>query len=267
MSARVHAPRPLAVAGVGLWLPGVPDAQAWLAGARGVDSRRDDYPAPTGASIEPRARRRMSPLSRALADAFVSAATQARVDVSTTAAVFGSALGEVSSMLTLLDQMSRDEPLSPMSFGTSVHSAAAGVVSISAGNRGFTTSISAYHDTAGAALFEARAVLETMSTPVMVACGDESSPERFVDEVEAFDMLAVSLALVPDDHEAPVLARLQGPFRGEADLPPADVADRLARNPQMGLLDLVAAIVAGRKGTVSLDRGRGSGWCVSIGEG
>jgi hypothetical protein len=267
MTAPTPLGRGLAVAGIGLWLPGVPDVQAWIDGARGVDPRTSEYPAATGASIEPRARRRMSPLSRALADAFVQAATQARIDSSSTAAVFGSALGEVSTMLMLLDQMSRDEPLSPMSFGTSVHSAAAGVVSISAGNRGFTTAISAYHDTVGAAFFEASGVLETMNTPVIVACGDESSPERFVADEEAYDMLAVALALVPDGHDAPVLARLQGPSRGDHDLAPADVSAALGRNPQVGLLDVAAAILAGRSGTISLGRGRGSGWCMRIDEG
>ena len=255
----------VAVAGIGLWLPGVPDVQAWLDGARGVDSRQGDHPKPTGASIEPRARRRTSQLSRAFADAFVGAATQGRVDTSTTAAVFGSALGEVSSMLTLLDQMSREEPLSPMSFGTSVHSAASGVISISAGNRGFTTSISAYHDTAAAALFEARCLLQTMGTPVVIACGDEASPDRFVADAESFDMLAVALALVPTDHDAPVLARLRWPVRDqEAQVAPASVSERIARNPQIGLLDLAAAILAGHTGTTALDRGRGSGWSVTI---
>jgi hypothetical protein len=264
MTTPAHSSETIAVAGIGLWLPGVPETTAWLGGARGVDARHGDYPAPTGASIEPRARRRTSPLSRALADAFVTAATQARVDTSTTAAVFGSALGEVSAMLTLLDQMSRGEPLSPMSFGTSVHSAASGVVSISAGNRGFTTSISAYHDTAASALFEARCLLETMGTPVVVACGDESSPDRFVDEAESFDMLAVAIALIPADYDAPVLARLSWPRRGDGDITPPVVSDRIARNPQIGLLDLAAALLAGQTGTVALDRGRGSGWCVSI---
>jgi hypothetical protein len=267
MTPRTPPTKSIAVAGLGLWLPGVPGARAWLDGARGVDPRTTEHPAPTGASIEPRARRRMSPLSRALADTFAEAAAQARIDTSSTSAVFGSALGEVSAMLTLLDQMSQGEPLSPMGFGTSVHSAAAGAVSIGAGNRGFTTSISAYHDTASAALFEARCVLETMDTPVIVACGDESSPERFVADEEAYDMLAVALALVPDNHDAPVLARLHGPWRGDAVLHPVEVSDRLGRNPQVGLLDLAAAILAGRTGTIALDRGRGSGWCVSIGEG
>jgi hypothetical protein len=32
----------------------------------------------------------------------------------------------------------------------------------------------------------------------------------------------------------------------------------------VGLLDLVAAILAGQRGTLSLGRGRDSAWCVTI---
>lgn len=256
----------LHVAGVGLWLPGVPDVEAWRGGARGITSRDEEFSKPSGASIERRARRRASPLCRALADAYSTAATQAGIDVSTTSSVFGSALGEVTTMLGLLDEMSRHEPLSPMAFATSVHSAAAGTMSISAGNRGFTTSISAYSDTAATALFEAIGLLHSPGAPVIVACGDENSPDRFVSEDHAFDMLAVTLALVPPDYEASRLARIRGPHRGEADIPPAALPPRLGRNPQAGLLDLVAAILAGQTGTVALDRGRGTGWCVTVSE-
>jgi hypothetical protein len=260
------APLELLVAGVGLWLPGVPDVDAWKNGARGNTSREDELPKPSGASIERRARRRASPLCRALADAYSTAATQANIDVSTTSSVFGSALGEVTTMLGLLDEMSRNEPLSPMSFATSVHSAAAGTMSISAGNRGFTTSISAFHDTAGAALFEAIGLLGSLQTPVIIACGDENSPDRFVSDEHAFDMLTAAVALVPPTSDAPLLARLSGPHQGEPTVPFADLPPRLGRNPQVGLLDLVAAILAGQTGTVSLDRGRGTGWCVTVSE-
>lgn len=256
----------LHVAGVGLWLPGVPDVAAWQAGARGNASRDDEFPKATGSSIERRARRRASPLCRALADAYSTAATQAGLDVSTTSSVFGSALGEVNTMLGLLDEMSRHEPLSPMAFATSVHSAAAGTMSISAGNRGFTTSISANHDTPAAALFEAIGLLHSPGAPVIVACGDQNSPDRFVSDEHAFDMLAVTVALVPPDSDGPRLARLTGPHRGPADLPPVDLPPRLGRNPQVGLLDLVAAILAGNTGTVALDRGRGTGFCVTVSE-
>jgi hypothetical protein len=203
-------------------------------------------------------------LVRAIADAFSAAASQAEIDVETTATVFGSGLGEVTTMLSLLDQIGTGEDLSPMHFATSVHSSAGGTISISSKNRGFTTSISAYDDTPGAALFEARAVLETMKTPVVITCADENSPERFVADEDAFDTVAAAIALVPEPGDAPILARLRGPHHEAPTLTPVELPPRLGRNPQVGLLDLVAAILAGDRGVLSLDRGRASGWCVTI---
>ncbi len=258
------SPTELLVGGVGLWLPGVPGVEAWNEGARGITSADEEFPKPSGASIERRSRRRASPLCRALADSYETAATQAGIDKSTTSSVFGSALGEVTTMLGLLDEMSRHEPLSPMAFATSVHSAAAGTMSISAKNRGFTTSISAYHDTPGTALFEATGLLKSLGLPVMIACGDQRSPDRFVSDEHAFDMLAVAIALIPPGTEATPVAKLSVPHLGEPTVPVADVPPRLGRNPQAGLLDLAAALLAGHTGVVGLDRGRGTGWCVTV---
>jgi hypothetical protein len=257
--------RALHVAGVGLWVPGVSGVEAWRAGARGAQAGEPFEP-PSAESIERRSRRRASPLTRACSCAFTEAARQAGIDVATTGAVFGSALGEVSTMLELLDQMGKREPLSPMGFTTSVHHSAAGTVSISGGNRGFTTSISANHDTPAAAIFEASGVCATMGTPVVAVCGDDQAPERFVEGDEAYDMIASAIALVPEDASVPLLCRISMPFigEGERELAIADVPRRIANNPQVGLLDLVDAIVAGREGVARLDRGRGLGWCVRV---
>lgn len=252
--------RMLNVAGIGLWAPGVPDVEAWRGGARGVQPG-EAFDPPSGESIERRSRRRASPLTRACSCAFTQAAKQAAIDVATTGAVFGSALGEVSTMLELLDQMGKREPLSPMGFTTSVHHSAAGTVSISGGNRGFTTSISANHDTPAAAIFEASGVCATMSTPVVVVCGDDAAPPRFVEGDESYDMIASAIAIVPAGDP---ICRISMPFIGEGDLPVAEVPLRVANNPQVGLLDLVDAIAAGREGVVRLDRGRGLGWCVRV---
>ncbi len=254
----------LLVAGVGLWLPGVPNIEAWRGGARGNVDRSAEFEAATGASIERRARRRASPLARALADAYAEAATQSGIDIESGSSVFGSGLGEVTTMLGLLDQMSRNEELSPMAFATSVHSAASGVVSISAKNRGFSTAISAYHDTVSSALFEATGLLASIGEPVVIACGDENSPDRFVEGDESFDTVTAAIALVPADSEANVLARLRGPSHEPPTLPPADVPPAMGRNPQIGLVDLVAAVLIGKPGFVSLDRGRGTGWSVEL---
>lgn len=260
----------IAVTGVGLWIPGASDREELpklLASSH--LPRQSEVSAPTGQSIEPRARRRASRLSRALADVCTQAISQAQLDASQVATVFGSTLGEAHTMITLLGQMWRKEEMSPMGFATSVHSAASGVVSINAGNRAFTTSLSADYDTASSALMEGWAVATTMNLPTVVVCGDDHSPEDFVPEAEAFDLVAVALALCPDPvpSTTPVLGRISLPFTRDQELcllDPLTTTPQVHRNPQTGLLDVAAHLLAGRKGTVRLDRGYGNGSVLSI---
>lgn len=256
---------PWVVTGLGMWLPGVPSRQAWRDGARPVDTTAADPP--TGALLDKRTRRRASGLCRALADAFADAAAQSGLPIATTASVFGSALGEVTTMLGVLEQMTRGEELSPMHFATSVHNTASGMISISNANRAFTTSISADYDTVAAALFEASGVIETSGVPVVVVCGDERSPERFVDHAHAYDLMAAALVVQSEPAEAPVLARLGVPRARRDDdvlLAVAPVPPTLVRHPQIGLLDLAAAILRQEHGVVALDRGGGRGWVVPV---
>jgi hypothetical protein len=255
----------LAVAGLGLYAPGYPTLDAWLA-----DKRDAALPAPTGELIDARTRRRASPFTRALADAYGQALSAGRfgkgLDASTVGAVFGSALGEVGTMIALLDQMWRgDGALSPMRFATSVHNAASGVVSITTKNRGFTTSIGADFDTPAMALVEAFAYCVTHDQPVIVVCGDEAAPGNLVSGLEGgWEMLTAAVALVPLSRATAAMPRLRGPVASAPSLPGAEAPPVLANNPVAGLLDLVDALGRGRRGVARLDRGRGRGVCFEI---
>lgn len=252
------------VLGVGCWLPGVPSRAAWLAGQRPDSS---SAVLPTGGLLDKRTRRRASALCRALADAFEDAATQAEVPLSSTPSVFGSALGEVTTMLGVLEQMTRGEELSPMHFATSVHNTASGMVSISNENRGFTTSVSADYDTVAAALLEAIAVAQTEASPVVVVCGDERSPVKFVEDEHAFEMMTVALVLQPATDRRPGLAEIGSPRRaiaGDRLRPPPALPQAIARNPQVGLFDVIAAVLDGGRHVVPLDRGQGHGWVLDV---
>src|SRR5690606_23521489 len=101
----------------------------------------------------------------------------------------------------------------------------------------------------------------TMNLPTIVVCGDDNSPDDFVPDAEGFDLIAVALALCPDSlldrSLAPVLGRLSLPFTRDSDVPlldPVNTAPRVHRNPQVGLLDVVAHLITGDKGAVRLDR-------------
>ena len=114
------------VAGVGLFMSDCPNAADWHAQKRSAEPQQ-----PNGARLDRRARGRSSVLTKALAEAYFEAADAAGADLVEVSAVFGSALGEVGTMLGLLNQIWRDrEEPSPMAFALSVHNAASGVVSI-----------------------------------------------------------------------------------------------------------------------------------------
>lgn len=259
-------PHVAAIVGVGLHVPGYASAADWIA------RQHDPEAAPSGALIERRSRRRSSPLTKALADAYAEALEQSGLERSTVASVFGSALGEASTMIGLLDTMWRDGgPLSPMAFAMSVHNAAAGVVSISTENRGYTTSLGADFDTPAMSIVEALGLLATGHDAALVVCGDEGVPEDLVPEGKGWAMAAGAIALVrPEDApaDAPRLTAPRivpaGDRRESVLLTGAQLPYELVTNPCCGVIDLVDAVLREHSGAVALDRGRGQGWTVQL---
>ncbi len=260
-------PEPVAaIVGVGLHVPGYTSAADWKA------RERSETDAPAGTLIERRSRRRSSPLTRALADSYAEALESSGFEPTGVASVFGSALGEASTMIGLLDTMWRDGgPLSPMAFAMSVHNAAAGVVSISTEARGYTTSLGADFDTPAMSIAEALGLLATGHDTAIVVCGDEGVPEELVPDGKGWAMATGAIALVrPDDAPAdaprisaprivPPGARRDGALLTGPQLPYA-----LMTNPCCGIVDLVDAVLREHAGPVALDRGRGQGWTIEL---
>ena len=248
------------VAGVGLFTPELPNVEAWR--SRSVC---EEPQVPRGARLDRRARGRSSVLTKALAEAYFEAADAAGVEVGEGSAVFGSALGEVGTMLGLLNQMWRDrEDPSPMAFALSVHNAASGVVSIATKNRGFTTSLGADHDTPAMALMEGFGLIAERGEPVVVVCGEEPTPTALVPDHETWELATMAIALAPASGIDPRRVRLRGPFKGTPTFTPSELRPAFARNPQIGLFDLICAVEGRRSETVALDRGRGGGWCMEV---
>jgi hypothetical protein len=248
----------VAICGVGSFAPGY---------QRPGDSQ------PIGELIDKRARRRTSPFTKALADAYQGALEQSGFAADEVATVFGSALGEAATMISLLDQMFGNDhkPLSPMRFAMSVHNAAAGVVSTATHNRGFYTSLGADFDTPAMALFEAVGLVIAEQRPVIVVCGDEQAPTDLVaKDGVGWDLVAAAIAIAPVSAATP---RLRGPFlldepkkTTSADLPTGS-----RQNPAAGLLQLVDAVSkcssrsdAGSSDTGSSDTGS---WLVPLDNG
>ncbi len=268
--------RAVAVVGSGAFVPGYAGLAGWVAGVPSPDHEK------AKAELVPtRQRRRASLLSKAFAEAFAETLETSTLEPSEVASVFGSALGEAATMISLLDQMwSETAMLSPMKFATSVHNAASGLISIATENRGFTTSLGADFDTPAMSLAEGLGLVLGENRPVIVCCGDEAPPAELVPEGKGWSLLTAAIALAPVD-QAPAGSTLlsgltilggvgsansenseRGASAGE--IKPRDADSALGRNPNVGLLDLVTAIRDGAEGLVALDRGEGRGYTVRL---
>ena len=249
-----------AVVGLGLFVPGHPTLAHYL-----VEPPSEDALVPKGEFIDPRNRRRASVVTRALADVYAQALASSGLQASEVASVFGSALGEASTMIGILDQIFREQgPVSPMRFVTSVHNTAAGLVSIVSKNQGFATSIGADIDTPAMALAEGLGLVASRGMPTVVVSGEERSPEGLIPEETSWGLFAGALALVPVDAAPLGVMRVRAFVEGEPTLPFADVAPELAKSPVTGILDLVLALARRKTGLLRLDRGAGRGFTVEL---
>jgi hypothetical protein len=261
-----------AVLGMGVFSAGYPNASALAGGANpaanaiGTNAVAVRSTAVSGELLDKHSRRRASELTKACADVYREALLQAALDPIEVAAVFGSALGEASTTIGLLEQLWRGPGmLSPMRFASSVHNAAAGVVSIGTKNRGFTTALGADHDTPAMALLEGFAFALVHQTPVIVVCADEGAPENLVDDEAGWGFLAGAVAIAPLALAPAHAPRISAPARAEAaGWVLSDLPRTLAQNPCVGVLDLIAAVGRPNVSAVRLDRGRGHGYSVSI---
>jgi hypothetical protein len=249
-----------AITGVGVFCARYANAPAFLAGAPA-----ETPAAASGELLDKHSRRRASDLTKACAEVYREALLQAGCDPLEVAAVFGSALGEASITIGLLEQLWRGPGmLSPMRFAASVHNAAAGVVSIGTKNTGFTTALGADHDTPAMALLEGMAFALVHDAPVIVVCADEGAPENLVDNDEGWDFLATAVALTPGSRAPEGAARIQAPAKLGAGWIIPELPRGFAQNPSVGLLDLIAGVARRDVTRVRLDRGRGHGYCVDI---
>lgn len=270
MSASLSAESPekgrVAVVGYGAFVPGYAGLQGWLRGEADAE-----FDVPKAAIIPARQRRRASVLSKALAESFAEALEMSGATPSEVASVFGSAMGEATTMIGLLDQMwSEATMISPMKFATSVHNAASGVVSIATENRGFTTSLGADFDTPAMSLLEGIGLVLAEDATVVVCCGDEPPPTELTLDGAGWSLVTAAIVLAPiaeAPKDVPRLADLRiqpGTLLPKAGAANDAQAESRGRNPNVGLLDLVTALAQGEHGIVSLDRGAGRGYSIRI---
>ena len=252
MSARVF------VLGVGVWMPGAPNLEAWLANRPQAASVR-----PPAQLLPARMRGRASLLTAMFAEVAEQAARAARVEPGSLPSVFGSAYGEMGTTSSLLEQLrAAGAQLSPAKFQASVHNTAAGQLSIALRNPCFSTSLAAGHDTFAMSLLEACSWLAAHPGQLLLACAEEA-PSPILQPTAAYPPLAAAFVLashLPPDGHAVALASLSAPT------PSAHTreAARAADNPVAPALRLVRALFSGAQSNVHVNPASDFGYAVQI---
>lgn len=258
------------VLGMGLWMPGFPDAASWLAGrpVEGAD-------APNAQSKQ---RRRSSLLVNMVADVAAQASAQAGVPLSRLRVVVGSAFGELTTLVEMLEERERDGLLSPLRFQNSVHNSAAGQLSIASKNKAPATSLAAGNDTVAMVLLEALTLLTLGGDEVLAVVADEPLPQAIR---PGHTTSAVSAALVLGPGEAapgasPALAVLED-LRQTHLLPPAVERPQEVDGPCAAILPLIetlarAALGQGgdgrvREGRVDVSPAEDPRWSILVRDG
>ena len=248
---------PLYVTGLGLWSPGFADVSAWR-------ERRPDpsVERPPCALVNSRLKRGSSRFANMLGEVVEQAARAGGADVSLVSTVYGSSLGEIDTMVTLLRMLFEEEgKLSPNRFKNSVHNAASGLVSIGTQNTHFTTAIGGGDATFELSLLEAWALLgDEDVAEVVLAVADDALPPP-LDRFRSHGGLALGFCLSSTPREG--AARLESLRPGAAEST-AYLPEGLAGNATSAGLALLEATLARRATTVSLAMAGREGFLVDV---
>jgi hypothetical protein len=153
------------------WAPGLETREAWLAWAN-HGFRIDGSSEPPVRSMPAMQRRRAGMLGKmALQVAYDCLGERTHVPT-----VFCSRHGEVSRSVELLGELAKGEPLSPMSFGLSVHNAAGGLFSIARGDQANNVALSARRNSVEHGVIEACGLLADGEQGVLLVAYDRPLP-------------------------------------------------------------------------------------------
>jgi hypothetical protein len=128
--------------------------------------------------------------------------------------VFCSRYGEVHRSVEMLEALSKNEPFSPMTFGLSVHNAAAALYSIARGDRSATSAVAAGRDSLPEGVLEACGVLAAGAPRVLLVAYDDGLPEafgRFADDGDRPAALGLLLEPAGKDAYSLELGRCETP--------------------------------------------------------
>lgn len=238
--------KPIHLTGVGLWSPGFANVTGWREGR--PDPAVDKPPCNL---VNARLGRGSSRFANMLGEVVEQAAHEGGVDVHHVPTVYGSSLGEIETMVTLLRMLYEEEgKLSPNRFKNSVHNAASGLVSIGTGNTAFSTAIAGGDRSFEVSFLEAWALLVDAGGHVILAVADDVPPEP-LNQLQSYGALAVGLCLSLDAPSRPGLVLRDLRVTEEIGAT-ARVPEELRANCASAGLGLVEAFLARRPGTVSV---------------
>lgn len=183
------------------WAPGLETKEEWQTW---VESNQDQLGcdpsselAPKLAFVKPMLRRRFSRLSRmALHTTFDCLSSHPANADHTIRTVFCSRHGEIHRTKVLLDDIIKQDAISPMGFSLSVHNTASGLYSIASGNQAPSSAIAAGIDTLEMAVIDALGHLQREpNQAILLVLADEPLPE-FYQNYDQENALPYSVALL-----------------------------------------------------------------------
>lgn len=165
------------------WAPGLDSAAAWQAWLADPQPLRDDEASsPPLPEVPAMARRRIEPLGRAaLQVAFQAQADLAPEAVAAMPLVFASRWGELARSVAMLQELARQQPLSPTAFSHSVHNAIGAIYSIQRGVRANLSAVAAGACSAEAGWMEALGLIADGAPAVLLTVFDAPLPEAYAD--------------------------------------------------------------------------------------
>lgn len=162
------------------WAPGMESGAAWQAWAAGL-GRIEQGTEPAVSAMPAMLRRRAGLLAKMA----LEVAYQCLGDKREVATVFCSRHGEVKRSVELLSDLARGEPLSPTTFGLSVHNAAGGLFSIARADRANNIALSAGQSSVEHAVIEACGLLHDGEPEVLLVVYDCPLPAAYAEFEDA----------------------------------------------------------------------------------
>ncbi|KAF1685764.1 hypothetical protein B1992_11035 [Pseudoxanthomonas broegbernensis] len=230
-----------AIEGIGLWAPGLPSWDAFLAHRRGRVAAAGAATRPAPTLLPPNERRRAPDTVLVALHAAQAACEAAGRDPTTLPSIFASTYGDLAISDHLCQTLARaPAEVSPTRFHNSVHNAAAGYWTIGTGAMQPATALSAGQGSFAMGLLEALAQLATGTEAVLLVGYDGASTGPLRQVLHSDGLLGGALVLARDGICASRRLSVEWAGGVPATPPPADAAPGNAMAPMLALLAALA---------------------------